>query len=374
MPRSFSMTWDPAFGPNFSRSTWTNITPPVAGEGVAPVDAMVPPASYGCTWVAGNPQRPNEIWCCVDQLGLWKSTNYGVPGSWTGGQISPPNGGNTTTYFDAPFQIQWDPNNPLHGYCTQGVRGNTMGFWRTFDGGLTWEKPAGFISATAALGTSDVTRFSTAPGDFNHIILSSHSAWTGYTNAGVLESTDGGDTWTTTPPGATTWPSGTQPPHFLYDPATSQGDLNTRLVGTNGNGMWRTTNAGVLWTQVSTADSVHGGQSILYLPDGRLIIGAIDRPLISSDNGSTFTPLNNLPSGYYFGVWDGGDGYIYTGRTFRNNGYQDPMYRSPIGDAINWDSSFDTFQSGDGPEHMTRVGENIYMPCWTNGIFVKRVG
>lgn len=348
-------------GSPFSFTEWSNITPPVG--------PMVPPASYGCTWVAANPLRPNEVWCCVDQLGLWKSTDYGV--TWTGGQIAPPNFTNNTTYFDAPFQIQWDPNDANHAYLTQGVRGFTQGFWVTHDNGANWTKPAGFISTMAAYGTNDVTSFATEPGNYNHIILSSHSAWTGYTGAGVLESIDAGVTWTSTPP-VSTWPSGTQPPHFLYDPATGQGNPNTWLVGTNGNGQWRTTDAGVTWTQVSTVDSVHGGQSSLYLPDGRLIIGGTDVPLISSNNGLTFSPLSNLPSGYYFGVWNGGDGYLYTGRTFRSNAYQDPLYRSPINDAINW-TTFESFQNGDGPETMTRVVNNFYWVGWTDGLYVKRM-
>ena len=348
-------------------NVWNNITPPVG--------SMVPPspATYGVVWVVANPSRAGEIWCCVDQKGLWKSTDYGA--TWTGGQISPVNGTNNTTYFDSPNQLRWHPTNPLLGYLTVGVRSETadvFGFWKTTDGGANWFKPAGYVSISSTVGSQDVTSFSVDPTDFNHVIVGGHSPWTGFSTSGILETTDGGSTWTAHNPPAG-WPGGTQPPAFLYDPATGQGNANTWLVGTDGSGIWRTTNAGSSWTQVTSAFSaVHVGQHIMYLPDGRLIAGAGGQPIISSDNGLTWAALSALPSGIYTGVCNGGDGYIYTGRTWRSFDYMDQLWRAPVSNPTSWTELTD-LSTGDGPVNMISQDGILYWSGWTAGLFRKRL-
>lgn len=48
----------------------------------------------------------------------------------------------------------------------------------------------------APVGTRDLYSIAVEPGNFDHILVSYHSPWTGTDNAGVLESTDGGLSWT----------------------------------------------------------------------------------------------------------------------------------------------------------------------------------
>jgi len=67
------------------------------------------------------------------------------------------------------------------------------GFWRTFDGGLTWETTTDFLSS---IGVSDILVNPTNP-NIIYIATGDGDASDTYT-IGVLKSTDGGSTWETT--------------------------------------------------------------------------------------------------------------------------------------------------------------------------------
>lgn len=353
----------------FSATSWTDITPP--GLGLMPHTFP----SYGVIWVAVAPSDNNIVFCCVDYIGLYKSTDAGV--TWVQMGISPGTPyGPTTTFIDSPFSLLIDPADPNHLYCTSGVRGNASGFWISTDGGSNWTMPSGFASICDTVGNyRDVTTIDVEPGNFSHIIISSHAGWSNIgsgTNAGILESTDSGSTWTAHNP-QSTWPSETFGIHFLYDPATSQGNGTTWLVGTGGNGMWRTTNSGTSWTQVSTISISQGGQSHYYASDGRLYIGAEGYPLVSSDNGATWSQLTNLQIHYYYCVV--GDGVkLYTSLSFTgDNGFggSQPFYTSLESDGINWAS----FQGGvqtytDGPYNMiyAKTSGIMYAALWGAGL------
>jgi hypothetical protein len=87
---------------------------------------------------------------------------------------NPSNTGDTTTsYIDSPIHVEVDPSNSQHLYVTQGVRGTTLGFWISNDGGNTWTKTAGFKNIEAAT-TSDVTSMAVDPSNFNHVLVGSH--------------------------------------------------------------------------------------------------------------------------------------------------------------------------------------------------------
>ena len=170
--------------------------------------------------------------------------------------------------------------------------------------------PAGF-NTIAQLSTRDVTTMEIDPADFNHILLGSHSAWANGQVPGVMETKDGGQTWTLHP-GDASWGTGSLAIGFLYNPSLGIGNSNTWIVMTDGHGSWRTIDAGATWTKVSDYGIPHGGSALYYSATGAIYAGSTPYPLISTDNGVTWQQMTNGTNySYYYSI--GGDGTkIYT--------------------------------------------------------------
>jgi photosystem II stability/assembly factor-like uncharacterized protein len=282
---------------------WTNITPPAPGFS----------STYGTAGFAINPSNPNIIYACIDTLGLWKTPDRGTTWTRLGDYSNTYNNGTTSTYLDSPIAVAVDPGNPNHIVATDGVRGQTLGFWVSQDGGNTWTMPAAFATLAASTTTRDVTQMAVDPSNFNHIIVVSHSPWQGLPNAGIMETKDGGATWVTHAP-VSSWSSGTLAVNFLYDIPSGQGNSNTWLVGDwLSDGMWRTADGGNSWTQVTTYSAAHAGGLIFYASDGTIYSGSTPYPIYSTDNGLTWHQVNatGMPYSYYYAVV--GDGTtLYT--------------------------------------------------------------
>jgi hypothetical protein len=289
--------------------------------------------------------------------------------------INPPNFGTTTTYFDSPISIVCSPTDPKNMYVSQGVRGNTLGFWRTFDG-VNWSIPAGFDTVAAALGTRDVTQMSVEQGDFNHILLSCHQGWPGFTNSGYLESTDGGTTWTTHNP-LPAWTGGTLGVMFCHDIPSGQGNSTTWLISSDSTGVWRTTDSGSTYTKVSTIGSQHGGNVGYYDPRGRLWLGAGNYPIYSDDNGVTWTqPTNGLSSvpGYYDVCSDGVNLYASPAYTGDNSTLvPEPFFTSPVSDGNNWTAMSQLFTCGPYNMRYAPTTRRVYASCWGAGLKVLQL-
>ena len=293
----------PGTVPALTPGVWTNITPPAPGLA----------STYGVAGFAITPSNPNIIYACTDTLGLWKTTDRGTTWTRLGDYSKAYNNGTTSTYLDSPIAVAVDPGNPNHIVATDGVRGQTLGFWVSQDGGVTWTMPAAFATLAASTTTRDVTQLSIDPSNFNHILVGSHSPWQGLPNGGVMETKDGGNTWTAHAP-VSSWSSGSLALNFLYDIPSGQGNANTWLVGDwVSDGMWRTTDAGASWTQVTKFSGSHGGGSVNYTPSGTVYAGSTPYPVYSNDNGLTWSQVNStgIANSYYYVVV--GDGTtLYT--------------------------------------------------------------
>ena len=77
-----------------------------------------------------------------------------------------------------------DPNNPEKIFL--GSRSG--GFWKTLNGGDTWENTTDFLFA------SGVNTIAVSPNDPNRILINVRNSHNGTTH-GIYESLDGGDTW-----------------------------------------------------------------------------------------------------------------------------------------------------------------------------------
>lgn len=361
--------------PALTVGQWTNITPPVTG---------LPSPWFGFAELATDPSNHNTIYALADQLGLWKSTDRG--GTWVRLGTPPavvPSSGNafTTPYLDSPIRVAVDPADSTHLVATQGVRGTSLGFWVSHNGGNTWTMPSSFFTLTATT-TNDVTSLAIDPTNFNHILVGSHGIWNSSSFPGVMETTDGGTTWSTHL-GDSSWPNGSYGLAFLFDPATSQGNSSTWLVGTDGDGFWRTTNSGTSWTQVVVSvnnggtDAPHGGGQINYTPAGVLYGYGTPHPIRSTDNGQTWTSLSNIGTFFYYGVWNDGV-ELYTQGSFASSGGSgiDPsqFLVSPVSNG----TTYTNFPSGqtflNGPYDMRWDSTNgiLYSAQWVAGLWALK--
>jgi hypothetical protein len=319
--------------------------------------------------LAIDPCNPAVLYLTTDSFdaskgGLYKSVDAGA--TWT--RVAKITGG--PGYLDEPIKVVIDPKNTQHMYVGDGVRGGSEGFWISTDGGNTFTQPTGFSDLKSQLFPFDVYDVSADPTDFDHVLVSFHGAW-GWTdtkwntNSGVLESKDGGMTWTVHEP-MMGWGTG-HAINFLYKPELGLGDSKSWLLGTQGAGQWRTTDAGATWKKVSETGIQHGGGKVYYTKAGVLFATGGNQNMRSSDNGATWTPVG--PGGGYNGIV--GDGkLLYTAKCFGPTA----ITTSPETDGTKWtDSSSQQFKQG--PFEMAFDGVNgiVYSASWGSGMWALKV-
>jgi hypothetical protein len=359
-------------GPELTPGVWTDLTPP-------DVDL----SGFGIAIFALDPGTPSNLYVNPDGQGILKSTDGGS--TWAPLGVKPAttdwdgiNAGNVS-YLDCAVFLEIDPNDSQHIYAGAGTRGDTKGFWISNDGGETWTMPQGFKDVSAAIGTSDMSIVRVDPTDFDHILLASHSWWSGYDGFGVLESTDGGSSWIVHDPDPGMG-GGSMSITFLFEPALGIGDANTWLVTQDGIGAWRTTNAGTSWTDVPSLAGAapHGGTSIYRASTGVLYAPATPYPVRSTDNGLSWTQINNgLGFAYYFAIWgDGTSLFTLHSGAVEGAPYADPYLTSPESDGTVWapyDNGVQTFGNGPYMMRFDPVNRILYSANWGAGFWALKV-
>jgi hypothetical protein len=343
--------------------TWNDITPPglILGDSESTLGAGI----------AVDPNDPLTLYWCNPNLyeggphaGLYKSTDGGR--EWRrlceGGE---PEGGQTRC-LQQPMHVRVDPDDGQHLYANDGVRGGTLGFWESHDGGESWTQPDGFreIGDTREIFVLDLYDIAVDPMDFDHILVSSHSGWD-EGSSGVLESVDGGESWIVHDY-EPSWGTG-HSINFLYDPSHALGDRDTWLLGTQGDGYWRTTDGGERWTRVSPVEIVHGGGDIYYASDGVLYASGAQN-LRSEDNGESWDEVGESGSAIF------GDGHrLYSGRLLLES--PEPLSTSLESDGRSWGPAPDDeggrvgFHSGPFEMAFDPVNRIVYASNWTDGLW-----
>ncbi len=360
----------PSGAPSLTAGTWANIGPtgvPFGGGNSATFTQGI----------AMDPCNASTLYLCVDgfdtaasKAGLYKSTDAGSSWNLVGAISS-----STATNLDEPIRVRIDPKNSQHLYVVDGVRGNSEGFWVSCDGGNTFYTPDGFANLQTTQGLFQLDTYDAAvdPTDFNHVLVTSHSAW-GWTDtkwntaSGVLESKDGGNTWTAHAPSASSWGTG-HAIAFLYNPALNIGDANTWLLSTQGGTRYRTTDAGNTWTEVSSAGGIeHGGGTIYYDSKGVLYASGYPSNQRSTDNGVTWTAIGSGSSGFTAILGDGTT--LYTAPTFGPTAF----YTSPESDGTNF-TAFNSQMFDQGPFELVYDSANkiLYSGTWQAGMWALKV-
>jgi len=347
----------PKDAPALEAGKWTAINPEAPAGADGPKFVGEPNSGAFVQGMAIDPCNTNTIYLTVQTFvstggGLYKTIDAGA--HWT--QV-----GN----LDEPIRVRVDPKNPLHLYAGDGVRGMTMGFWVSQDGGNTWAIPAGFTALIPGTVTNqDLYDVAVDPVDFNHVLVTYHSEWGGPkygTASGVLESTDGGDSWVANTPDPS-WGSGNNV-WFMDNSATW-------LLGSQAAGYWRTTDSGAHWAQVSKCPMTHGGGQLYKAGDAwySSCNSGVQR---STDGGATWTTvLNMFPTTSVFG--DGTNLYTHSAYLSGNG----PFYSSPEADGVTWAPATDGSQMfTDGPFEMAVDPKQhiLYSANWGNGLLAMPI-
>lgn len=189
-----------------------------------------------------------------------------------------------------------NPGNISQVYAA-GAQG---GIWKTTNGGTTWA-PLTDTQPSLAVGslTLDPTNSSTIYVGTGEENFSGDS----YYGAGILKSTDGGNTWThICGPFCGPWDQdgyyggGARIGGLVVDPNNNQ--VLLAALESNNNGIYRSADGGNTWTQVLSGncgtavlfDPVNTG--VAYAALGNSFSGYTEGVYKSTDSGQTWTPIN----------------------------------------------------------------------------------
>lgn len=315
---------------------WQNITPasPCAFD-------------FGCLSIATDPTHLGTVYLGTEQ-GIWKSVNQGA--NWA--RADQPWGTDFcgSRGFDGRV---WSLSVASNGdvYANNGY-GCTQGALRSTDGGVHWTP----LDAMNTANGPDINHVDVDPANPAHLIVSYHSG-----SAGVNESSDFGASWTFHPgSGSASWA-------FFV---TSTTWINT----TSTAGVWRTTNSGASWVQVSPYNAMHGNAQMYKASDGSLYLTADRAILRSADQGATWAVVlaNSALDGFEGIIGDGTYVYTRTANTGVANTGPLPFRRALESDPTVWSDFGQALANG--PMSMTSDGQYIYSSNWNAGVWRLPIG
>jgi hypothetical protein len=259
--------------------------------GPQPVDSFGLVSSGRVTAVAVDPTNNNVVYAGAADGGIWKTTD----------------GGNTWTPLTdqqaslATGSIAIDPENHLTIYVGTGEENNAVdsyygaGILKSTDGGNTWTQiPGPFVGGSG--GGSRIGGLAVHPTNSNIVLAA--VGYGGPQNWGVFRSADGGNTWTNV------FSNGDQAYNVIFNPTNG----NIAYASLDTDGVIMSSDGGQTW-------SAANGTGTNVLPTG----GNTERVALAMDpnNPSTLyagiaiTPFGN--SGQLYGLYkttDGGTNWI----------------------------------------------------------------
>lgn len=272
---------------------WTKVTP----QGVD-LTSRLDCDNFGSTTMVADPARPSHLYTQFHCQGVWRSTDYGL--TWSG-PINTGVGGAGARGAGA-LAIAHGPSGGPPILYSAGIRGTGLGFWRSIDGGVSWSRhrvgPGG--------DRQDFYPPSVDPHNPDHLLMAGH-----HMNL-IVQSLDGGRTWSRIPLDAGMQGGGTAYIFFINtgDAKTTAATWLWTAEGAAGKfGTWRTSDMGHTWTRVDNNEHPHGQMQIyqpdtsgvLYMPGLYSAVGV--GVLRSTDFGQTWAHVGlSGPQGIVFGT------------------------------------------------------------------------
>jgi hypothetical protein len=253
---------------------------------------MLDCGNYGTKGVQVDPLRPQDVYVEYNCQGIWKSVDYGQ--TWSG-PINTGHNGAAVGDCAGSIAIARSPSNPTAILYESCIRGSGLGFWRSDNGGVDWTS-FDVLPDGGAASAENQQYYSPAvdPYDPDHLLMSQHAT------DGLVQSTDGGQTWTNIVLDAAMITGGdTGGIDFVNtgDPSTTR--TTWLWLSAASAGTWRTSDGGATWTQVQTNEHVAGSMHAeIFQPtpytSGTIYMageysGSGSGVFISQDFGSTWT-------------------------------------------------------------------------------------
>jgi photosystem II stability/assembly factor-like uncharacterized protein len=244
------LTWGSPPPPSFAAgATWTDLQGPRGG----PAQALALNPNYPADQTVFAGGWHDWFHASWKGYGLFRSLDSGM--TW-----GPPGIPADGSVLDVAFSPAWHTD----GFAAAGL---WQGVWLTHDRGETWQQVSGM----------DIG----APGAANALAISSPTAGAytvlaGGPWGGLYRSPDGGITW-----GMLFDPGGVS--RLLFDPLVP----NMAWAAT-GTGLWRSTDSGLKWTQVTTATTV---SDVAIGPNRRIYAIFANQAWYSANGGGSWQPI-----------------------------------------------------------------------------------
>jgi hypothetical protein len=279
---------------------WVSVTP----MGISLTQTDFSGDNFGVQDVLVDPVRPSDLYAFICHQGVWKSTDYGQ--RWTKINTGP---GGAMIDRAKPWgegidsNRCRDPNTPPTLYSA----GSQNGFWRSSDGGVSWERFS--LPEDGKARPQDGYDVDVDPYDGKHLILGFHE------ENGLAESSDGGATWRSIALAPGMSAGGSWYPFFI-DTGAADTTRHTWLMlaqATGGAvGTWRTADGGGTWKKVESNEHTHGGSQI-FQHEGVVYMAGVYGSngwgvYRSTDQAATFTHVG--PAGSQSTVY-GTSQYVY---------------------------------------------------------------
>jgi hypothetical protein len=260
--------------------TWIRVTPSNVD-----LSSMLDCGNFGTQSVGVDPQRSSDFYAEFNCQGIWKSTDYGT--TWKGPINTGTNGAAAGDCAGGISVASGGPGNPpvLYESC---IRGTVVGFLASTDGGVSWTS---YPIQALPSNRQDVYPPSVDPYDPQHLLM------TGHEQNYIVQSKDGGHTWTNVAMSSGMMENGGTGFAFFVDRGNASDTAGTWLWiaqqsgGTYGT--WRTADGGGSWTRVDANEHPHGASQIYAAGGGVVYMGGVYSAegwgvLRSSDYGQTW--------------------------------------------------------------------------------------